>query len=87
MKKKGVVYVLLFAVLAWFLYFDVVAYVHFERAKAEYEKTLRKYNDATKKLKEVKQELKELRLQIENSGNNLTQTKPSTSTESSSAGK
>ncbi len=86
-RKKGVLYVLLFFILAWFLYFDIVAYVHFERTRTEYEETLQKYNDATKKLKEVRRELKELRLQIENSGNNLTQTKPSTSSESSAIGK
>ncbi len=86
-RAKYLIYVILIVIISWLIYFNVVSYVNFKATNLKYHKTLKEYKKLNDEFTNLEEELKELQKQIENSGNNISQTRSSTSTPGFGSGK
>lgn len=71
--KKRIILIVLLAIAAWLVYFDITSYISYVRVRSEYEKVLKEYNQTKQELDYLQQTMKEIESQIANSGNNVPQ--------------
>ncbi len=71
--KRKIILILLLVIAGWLVYFDVVSYISYLKAKSDYQTILKEYDKTKQELDYLQQTMKELELQVANNRNNIPQ--------------